>query len=554
MNLHLIHILHINTLKLSKHFNNNLYNIDYIIINKYDYYFKFDKYKFKIIDFDKNPIYKDIFIDFNNKNNLWIIKFNRDKLYIYINTDILFNLSYFDSKLNIFNKLYFDNDKINKYNSSINNITNINDDLHIKLYEFQKYNINKILNIENNNLKIDCISNYKIKNIFYDFINYKYTNQNIIHNFFTNGYILSEKKGHGKTIIIIYLIYLTLHIKKPNLIIVPDYLFEQWKKLIYKCYDKFNILLINDDINDNEQFDKYDIILTTKFIPKCNYYRVIIDNYNDFTLDNINYDFIVFITNNYNLNILNNINCSLNNLKYKNNYIIKYFYEILTIKYNYNLYESFNFPTVINNEKIIKYFDFELDCLKCDNTLKYYPSIYFNYNILNINNIDKNTFIINNLNNINEECCICKVNINNIFINCGHMYCSNCIIFNSIHNCPLCKYPIIFKDIKFISKNLIFNPYLTYGTRIVNTIHILKQLYNYNNIIICNDNKIINIIKNIYNNNLFLCSNFKYEGLNLNNYHNIILMDEYNYDIINNIVNYITFENNIINIIYLKLY
>jgi hypothetical protein len=151
---------------------------------------------------------------------LWNLKIDNNYIYININYNIFELKKYIICDIND-NTIYK------------NNI--IDDNFTIKLYDFQKKDINKILHIENNknNLSIKHFYNTNVNNIYYDYINHIYTfNNNKSININTNGCILCEKKGFGKSIIIIALIYLSLKNKYKNLIIVPKYLLNQWKELI----------------------------------------------------------------------------------------------------------------------------------------------------------------------------------------------------------------------------------------------------------------------------------------------------------------------------------
>jgi hypothetical protein len=555
----------INDINLNNHINNNhnkhlvkIKEIDYELINNNIILCEINKiHKYFITLNNVNDI--DMFYDFKY-NNLWTLKYNYEFLYFYLDIkDLLLysNLNihiHYDKNL-IFN--FYEYDDIN-YN---------------KLNLLQKEDLKKILFIENNfnNLKIKYLLETKIENIFYDYIDNIYYDKNDKYlNIKSNGYILCENVNFGKTYIISALLQYTFNINDINLIIVPDYLINHWKKIINEYNINFICITSKKTFLKNNINKSYLILTTFKFINKFYFYflcykfkRIIIDCSEKLFIKKYNFinyldkTFLILITNDndYKKYFDKFLNITFNNYPYNhisNNIHLNdnnYLYELLLIKHNYsNIKKSMN----INNIDV-QYLNNENYYSSYVKNNSYYPSIYYKYKIFNINknlSLNHNNFIINSINNINNECIICYDEIN-IFLECGHFICIKCV-FN-INKCPLCKLNINYNKIRYIKQN-IYNDIDNYGFRIKWTINFI--LNNDKTIIISYYNKIINILKNILKNKISKSINsnnlllhikdmYNYNGLNLIDYKNIIIMEPENIDFV---INYLIYKINNYNI------
>ena len=85
-----------------------------------------------------------------------------------------------------------------------------NNNFLITLYDYQKKSLAKMIEIENNNndvkINYEYIMKFDNKNILYDPVMNKYTNNNLYLNINTQGGILADDMGLGKTISMVALI------------------------------------------------------------------------------------------------------------------------------------------------------------------------------------------------------------------------------------------------------------------------------------------------------------------------------------------------------------
>ena len=186
------------------------------------------------------------------------------------------------------------------------NIKNIK----LKLFNFQKNSVNKMINIEKNNwismkytLGLDFLNNPDIKyNPILD--KYSYIDQTI--KIKTNGGILNDDMGLGKSVTALSLIannklreikdYITVdkYEKKMSyatLIICPLHLIKQWQQEIKKTMidAKVIVILTRADFNKltYNKFIHSDIILTTyQFIGSMYYLSLNYPLYNKYSFDN----------------------------------------------------------------------------------------------------------------------------------------------------------------------------------------------------------------------------------------------------------------------------
>jgi len=261
-----------------------------------------------------NKIYQHILYEILNKSLLWYIDYNITHCLTYNSFDVLFKIYmntdyinlYIESSLalnyymyDIFNGLsnYIDDNKSIIPN---NNIYNPNNDFLISLYDYQKKSLAKMIDIENNNINIKINYAYKLefndKQLLYDPVMNKCTNNELYFNIHTKGGILADEMGLGKTISMIALIhsnpaspnleqvYNNKIITKATLVICPSHLAKQWENEIKKCNPKLKVLLILTKINHGNlkfrDFIDADIIITSQqFIMNFKYYPTIYYSY-----------------------------------------------------------------------------------------------------------------------------------------------------------------------------------------------------------------------------------------------------------------------------------
>ena len=240
---------------------------------------------------------------------------------IIIKLDITLVSDYIKSSLGLKNIIYNKYNQLNdftntsvvnkSYLSPIINYTDITEILlkiNIQLYEYQKYNLIKMLEIEKfiNTNKI--IYSY---DMLFDNYNVKYdplTNNIIDNDLFmtikTKGGILADEMGLGKTVTSIALIIanpsppIIDNMSKNNkfntkatLIICPSHLTKQWESEILKCTNTLNILLIlskkeylkltfSDFINADVIITSHQFLMNFKFYPTLYYKECTATRYN----------------------------------------------------------------------------------------------------------------------------------------------------------------------------------------------------------------------------------------------------------------------------------
>jgi SNF2 family DNA or RNA helicase len=171
-------------------------------------------------------------------------------------------------------------------------------DFKIKLYDYQKRSLGKMIKMENNNLDYELEYTLELdfhnNNILFDPIKNKKTDLKKYFKLNTSGGVLSDEMGLGKTITSISLIdsnppktncKLKYSIKnktyklfsKATLILCPSHLINQWKTEIYKCNPKFNVLTIvtkkdHEKLNFKSILDVDIIITSHQFLMNFKYY------------------------------------------------------------------------------------------------------------------------------------------------------------------------------------------------------------------------------------------------------------------------------------------
>ena len=191
------------------------------------------------------------------------------------------------SELADFNSMNFANKSYISYCEPYN----INNEFKISLYDYQKRNLQRMINIENNQ-GFEVIYtkqiNFEDHALLYNPILNRYTEQDDKLIIRTNGGIISDAVGMGKTFTTLSLI----HYNKPNmvnkiinrkiaskasLIICPSHLVKQWKTEIKRCMPKANVICILTKNSHSglkfKDFVNADIIITShQFIMNFKYY------------------------------------------------------------------------------------------------------------------------------------------------------------------------------------------------------------------------------------------------------------------------------------------
>jgi hypothetical protein len=457
-------------------------NVDKIKILDYKIIMELDEFEFYC--FDK--------ITLDN-----IIEVNNDEYNNYtIKNDIMDGYMIINIKYNKYYRLFKDKDVRKYYNFVFNNeyiyiyvkYNKLEFDKIIKLKEYEDINIK----IQNTKIK-KFVDNYNLNkylsNMFY--IENKHDiNINI------NSYIIDLN-----LLIFIFIKIIDLN-NENNLMIVNDDLYEQRLKEI-------NIFNINITIIKLSDYKKQ--------FNNIKYKRLIIDNINTFhNFNDIQRQFTIYINKRYYFNYIKMINIFKNFDDFGK--ILEHINNINSlIIINDKCYKS----NIINNLKLHYYNEIFLI-----RNHKYYPFLYNNKNILNIENILKNTtnkFIINTLQNlnINDECNICMNNKIQTCGKCYHFFCNYCI--TTLNKCPLCNIPIIYNELIYISENI-------YEYRIDYVIKFILENQDKKNIIFSNYDKVINIFKKKLNNTIIIKP---IQSYNIALYDNIFIMeDDIKYDTI----------------------
>jgi len=291
--------------------------------------------------------------------NVYIIKYN-----IIIDTNLLnYNQpnsyalnTYIISKLNCLQN-FIDVNIADKSFIPYNKLTEPPKNFQIKLYEYQKKTLSKMLNIETN---IDKkVINYTLKiklnnfELLYDPISNLIVNENKQFDIISNGGILADEMGLGKTICSIALILSNpsinqnekfsfsnkLNINKINskatLIICPSHLAKQWQGEIIRCCPTLKIYMVTTKTDHKkllfENIINADIIITThQFLMNFKYYPSLYY----FQCTSTTYNFV-----NKNLYIKEHIQNNILNVDYNT-----------ILKMDNPVFEFFNFHRIILDE------------------------------------------------------------------------------------------------------------------------------------------------------------------------------------------------------------
>ena len=236
------------------------------------------------------------------KNNLSFtikISINIDKLLIgdYINNSIALNSLISDKfdKLPIFDKTDFSIKSFVSYEE----ITEPNKSFKMKLYNYQKKSLTKMLKMENGdtsfNIKYTAPLNVFDTDFLYDPVSNKRVVEDKVMNIKLRGGVLSDEMGLGKTITSIALICtnpapvnhpavkysddyeINKLFTKATLILCPSHLTKQWETEVKRCNSKLLILTIvtKKDMDKLTVADvqNTDIIITShQFIMNVKYY------------------------------------------------------------------------------------------------------------------------------------------------------------------------------------------------------------------------------------------------------------------------------------------
>lgn len=327
----------------------------------------------KYTKFDCTCRSKYYFLEIINNSLLWSINF-KSECQTYnssykIKYIILLNLDYIDkyygesSALNMtiytmWNKLISNYDISGKKYIPSNDMIKQPKKFNVKLYNYQKKTINKMLEIEqdNNNNKIGYIYKGKIENIdmFFDPLSktlVKKEKGKMSFKLSSKGGILADEMGLGKTISSIGLIYMNQAPKKisefvmcnninkinskATLIICPSHLAKQWEHDIKRSINDLKILTILTKSDHSKiiynDFIESDVIITTQqFIMNFKNYQSI--NYKSCSASSINFYERISDIKNFYQNIL--INLGLSELK----------------EFTNPLFECFNFHRLIIDE------------------------------------------------------------------------------------------------------------------------------------------------------------------------------------------------------------
>ena len=271
------------------------------LIQKYFLHQQFEKYVFFEI-LNNSPLWNVNFITENNKIIINIY-FDPSLINNYIDKSLALNLLI----SNEFNNL----PKYNKFNSDKSFFPN-NDpyepkNLNIKLYNYQKKSLGKMIEMEQNliNFEFEYTKQINFKdliNINYDPIKNIISNDTRIFKILSNGGILADEMGLGKTITTLALISCnpsTENIKtkyslsdeynkiytKATLIVCPSHITKQWEIEAKKTNSKLKVLIIltkkDHDKVLYKDFIEADIIITShqflmnfKYYPALNYITI----------------------------------------------------------------------------------------------------------------------------------------------------------------------------------------------------------------------------------------------------------------------------------------
>ena len=262
----------------------------------------------------KNSIEYSIFYEILNESPLWnyrwivkLVSSNIFRFEIIIILDTLLINDFINNSLALNGLINIEYNKLEKFTKINDNISYLPyvqsfeapESFKIKLYDYQKKSLSKMIKMENNELNYEIeytkVFNFYNIDIIYDPItNLKSKEKKF--KIYTNGGILSDEMGLGKTITSIALIQsnpsnlisttkvvfskknnINKLYSKATIILCPSHLTTQWKNEITKCAPNLKILLILTK-RDHEKliFDDFlsnDIIITShQFLMNFKYY------------------------------------------------------------------------------------------------------------------------------------------------------------------------------------------------------------------------------------------------------------------------------------------
>lgn len=253
-----------------------------------------------------------ILFELLNESMLWNLLFETKQVNSYYKVDIIISLEYdlIDEYKNIstgFNMLLLSKNTYLPTFNKFDDNTSILPDAHIynppasfsvKLYDYQKRSLYKMIQIENQNTQFNIDYSSKIQfmdKIFnFDPIKGIISNKNRIFKIKSNGGILADEMGLGKTITTLSLVCSNLSdynefykpsridnfnkiYSKATLVVCPSHLTKQWENEARKCNNNFKILVINTK-KDHEKlsfnaFLENDLIITShQFLMNFKYY------------------------------------------------------------------------------------------------------------------------------------------------------------------------------------------------------------------------------------------------------------------------------------------
>jgi len=285
------------------------------MILKYEQHNKTYYNKIHIINYTNS----NILFEYVNNNPLWHIEYSESKIttnvisyygdYQY-KIDIIININvhlipdYINKSLALFNVLTAEFNIIKEFDGknfmaksfiSYNDLTQPVNTFKLNLYDYQKRNLNKMINIENNNnftMEYTIPINFDDYELLYNPILYKYTDCKQIMSIKTKGGYLSDSMGLGKTISMLALIATNIInipdkimnmngqrkiISKATVILCPSHLVKQWATEIKRCMSHYNVLTILTKNSHNKllfkDFINADIIIVSnQFIMNFKYY------------------------------------------------------------------------------------------------------------------------------------------------------------------------------------------------------------------------------------------------------------------------------------------
>ena len=312
-----------------------LYNFEILVIKNTKVIYKIHQNE-QIMYFiytTKNEKERQLFTEVLNKSPLWNVEFTYElkaldkpsfRLNIKINMVNDFISEYINTstalKLNVTN---FDRlpsfEKTDFSTTSFVPLDDILDDniipknFKVKLYDYQKRSISRMLKIEKNTTKYRIKYTKKIhlcdKDYIYDPILNRYLNEDKYLQVTSRGGVLSDEMGLGKTITTIGLISInTAPVDHPSvkfshnyglnklftkatLVLCPSHLIKQWCGEIHKCNPKFKILSVitkkdmdNLKVHDIQDADivitSHQFLMNFKYYPSLHYIPCSLSSYN----------------------------------------------------------------------------------------------------------------------------------------------------------------------------------------------------------------------------------------------------------------------------------